>query len=104
MSSWVQIDHPDEPVHWFAGYPESERRRVAVGPCPHDCEHRSTSVEAWGPDLDHYELVVCDDICAGNCRAWLPTDDNAHGGMHGPRYRRATAHPDMRLLNGGAVR
>ena len=98
MSSYVSIDHPDEVIHWFKPYPADQRSRTAVGPCPHDCEHRNTSVVGYGSDLDHYELVTCDDVCDGNCRAWIPTDDNAHGGTHGPVYRLAMRNPDMRLL------
>lgn len=62
---------PDEIVQWFVSYPETERKRVAVGPCPHDCAHRMTKVVAWGPDFAHYELNVCEDGCNGDCRAWL---------------------------------
>jgi len=104
MGSHVSIDHPDTVIHWFAGYPQEQRRLIAAGPCPHICEHRGTSVVAWGSDLEHYELIVCDDACAGRCRAWVPVDDNAHGGTHGPKFRRAMAHPDMRLLQEAPIR
>lgn len=98
MSSFVHVDHPDVVIHWFASYPEAQRTRRPIGPCPHDCEHRQTSVVGWGPDLAHYELIQCDEVCAGQCRAWLPSDDNAHGGIGGLTYRRAIFHPDMRQL------
>jgi hypothetical protein len=69
--SFVAVDYPDEVIHWFAVYPESERRRRITGPCLHDCKHLGTAVVGWGPDLQHYELVRCDDDgCRGNCRGW----------------------------------
>lgn len=94
----MHVDNPDRVIGWFASYPEVERARTPVGPCTHTCEHRQTSTVGYGPDLDHYELVVCEDACAGDCRAWLATDDNAHGGTGGPTYRHAVFHPDMRQL------
>jgi hypothetical protein len=105
VSSFVRVDHPDDVIHWFASYPESERTRPPLGPCTHECEHRQSATVGWGPDLKHYELIVCEesDGCNGNCRAWLPTDDNAHGGTGGPTYRRAVFNPDMRLLASGAT-
>lgn len=99
MSTFVTIDDPGRVIGWFACYPEDQRARKPIGPCPHDCEHLGTSVVGYGPDLDHYELITCeDDGCAGNCRAWLPTDDNAHGGTAGKRYRHAIFHPQMMQL------
>lgn len=99
MSSFVHVDNPDTVINWFASYPEPQRARKPTGPCPHDCEHRQTAVVGYGPDLKHYELIVCEDTgCSGDCRAWLATDDNAHGGTGGRTYRYAVFHPDMRLL------
>jgi hypothetical protein len=67
----MSIDYPDEVVHWFACYPETERKRSVIGYCPHDCGHMGTAVVGWGPDHAHYELVICDsDGCQGNCRGW----------------------------------
>lgn len=63
------LDHPGE-WHWFSGYGPAE----VIGPCPHTtCKHWGQSVIAYGPDLDHYELVTCDDSdgCRGYCRAWV---------------------------------
>ena len=61
------LDHPDD-VHWFSGYGPA----TVLGDCPHTaCEHRGQSVIAWGPDLDHYELVECDMDCDSTCRAWI---------------------------------
>lgn len=98
MSTYVSIDHPDEVVHWFACYPQAQRERPVIGDCPHECEHRAYSVVAYGPNLEHYELVVCDDDgCAGNCRAWLATDDNPRG-TGGPRYRESVHNPAMKQL------
>ena len=64
---------PGEIIDWFAGIPESERARKAVGDCPHDCPHNMTAVVAWGADLAHYELVRCDveDGCNRDCRTWV---------------------------------
>jgi hypothetical protein len=67
---FIAIDHPDEVIHWFAAYPESERARGVAGECPHACQHRILKVVGWGPDLTRYELHVCDDVCQGNCRGW----------------------------------
>lgn len=95
MGYEVQLEHPGE-ISWFKSYPEEEHRRP-VGPCPHtECQHLGTSVVAWGPDLDHYELWVCDDNspggCDGWCRGWKAVDDNAHGGTHGPKRQQEPAY------------
>ena len=66
----IGIDNPDEVITWFAGYPAGERARKITGECPHACPHRILRVVGWGPDLEHYELRICRDICAGNCRGW----------------------------------
>jgi hypothetical protein len=74
----IRIDYPDEVIHWFASYPESERRRPALGRCPHACAHLQTATVGWGPDAAHYELIRCDGQaergpgCDGHCRGWLP--------------------------------
>jgi hypothetical protein len=93
VSSYVAIENPDAVVHWFKSDPWEKGRRP-VGPCPHSgCPHNAQSVVAWGPDFEHYELVVCDTDdpggCDGMCRGWLATDDNHHGGTHGQKYRQA---------------
>jgi hypothetical protein len=74
--SSIAIDYPDEVIHWFGDRLGREHaRRRPVGPCPHDCGHRATTVVAWGPDEAHYELVACDDDgCAGNCRGWMAAE------------------------------
>ena len=100
MGSEVALDHPGE-ISWFKSDPE-EQDRHAVGPCPHaECEHHGQSVVAWGPDFDHYELVVCDDSgpggCAGWCRGWRATDDNDHGGTLGGKYWHQT--PEFMLTD-----
>ncbi len=59
MSS-IALDHPGD-LSWFPGYPEAERRRIPSGDCPHPCQHRILKVVAWGPDMAHYELSVCQD-------------------------------------------
>ncbi|HEY2090034.1 MAG TPA: hypothetical protein VGH54_28935 [Mycobacterium sp.] len=72
--SFIAVDvSPDQIIEWFACYPEAERRRLTVGPCPHDCPHNMTATVAWGADLKHYELHTCDvkNGCAGNCRGWM---------------------------------
>jgi hypothetical protein len=69
--SFIHVDHPDEVIHWFAVYPDAERQRQPVGPCPHDCQHLCTATVGWGPDLKHYELVRCDTDCHGDCRGWM---------------------------------
>jgi hypothetical protein len=101
MGSEVTLDHPGEVIHWFKSEPEEIDRRP-VGPCPHtECRHHGQSVVAWGPDFEHYELMVCDDDhpggCAGWCRGWQATDDNEHGGTHGKTYRRRA--PTFMLLD-----
>jgi hypothetical protein len=74
----ITIDHPDQVIHWFATYPEADRARPVLGPCPHDCAHLATTVVGWGPDPAHYELIICDGQaergpgCDGQCRGWLP--------------------------------
>ena len=69
--SFIHIDHPGEVIHWFRSHPESEQERRPAGECPHACRHLATAVVGWGPDLEHYELVICtDDGCQGNCRGW----------------------------------
>lgn len=70
--SHAAISQPDEVIHWFASWPEAQRGRPVLGDCPHArCPHVATTVVGWGPDLAHYELVVCDsDGCQGNCRGW----------------------------------
>lgn len=90
MGHDVALDHPGE-ISWFKSDPQEEFRKPA-GPCPHGaCPHNAQSTVAWGPDFERYELVVCDvdgpQGCASMCRGWLATDDNSHGGTHGPKYR-----------------
>lgn len=72
--AFIHIDHPDEPITWFAGYPAEQRDRKPGGPCPHDCPHNQTECIGWGPDAAHYELVICTVAggCAGDCRGWFP--------------------------------
>lgn len=41
-----------------------------LGPCLHNCPHRHRTVIAWGPDWERYELIQCDQVCAGQCRGW----------------------------------
>jgi hypothetical protein len=76
VSSRAYVDRPGE-AHWFAGHGPAR----LIGPCPHDCRHHATSVVAWGPDLDHYELVVCDvtDGCDGRCRGWVAQTEGSNG-------------------------
>jgi hypothetical protein len=45
--------------------------KPTVGHCNHACGHTAQRVIAWGPDWTHYELVQCDDACAGACRTWV---------------------------------
>jgi hypothetical protein len=67
MGYEVAVDLPGE-VWWFKSDPEEGDRRP-VGSCPHTgCRHTGQSVVAWGPDLDHYELIVCDDDNPGGLR------------------------------------
>ncbi len=66
-------DMRGEVVRWYRSELGGHALRTPVGPCPHAaCRHWGQSVVGWGGDLDHYELVVCDDDpgCAGNCRGW----------------------------------
>jgi hypothetical protein len=74
--SFIAIDNPDAVIDWFAVYPEAERQRRVIGPCPHACPHNMTATVGWGPDLAHYELQRCDvaDGCNRNCRAWLAVE------------------------------
>ncbi len=61
MGHEFSIDVDD--VHLFHGY-----EWVDLGdPCDHGCDHRATSVIAWGPTVATYELLECD-LCG--CRAW----------------------------------
>lgn len=65
----IHLDHPGE-ITWFKGYGPA----AVIGPCPHSqCRHLDQSVIAWGPDLNHYELVTCDvgEECNRFCRAWV---------------------------------
>ena len=69
----IAIDYPDEVIHWMPAYPETERARPVVGPCPHECRDRIFKLAEWGPDYEHYVLYYCDDDgCQGNCRGWAP--------------------------------
>lgn len=61
----VHLDHPGD-VTWLVGRGPAP----IIGPCPHDCEHHLMAVIAWGPDYDHYTLLKCDAVCAGECRGW----------------------------------
>lgn len=64
----AHLDHPGE-WHWFSGYGPLP----VTGPCPHtDCPHNATITIAYGPDFEHYELIICDvDAgCNGRCRGW----------------------------------
>jgi hypothetical protein len=58
------LDNPGE-VSWFHGHGPKK----PIGDCDHVCRHLSTSVIAYGPDFDHYELVECYDC---KCRSWIP--------------------------------
>lgn len=64
----AHLDHPGD-FHFFSGYGPARVK----GPCPHTgCPHHGVSVIAWGPDYEHYELLVCEvnEGCAGRCRGW----------------------------------
>lgn len=68
----LDADMAGEIIRWYGSEVEQARRTV-VGPCPHgECPHNALIVVAWGGDMEHYELVVCDvdDGCAGGCRGW----------------------------------
>lgn len=52
-----------------------------LGPCPHDCEHRHQTVIAWGPDWERYELIECDQVCAGRCRGWKRVESYDDSGV-----------------------
>lgn len=87
--SGAHLDHPGE-VHWFHGYGPLP----VVGPCPHtNCPHNGTSVIAWGPDYEHYELVTCDvdaedGGCAEQCRGWWTEYPIGEANQRGiPRYQ-----------------
>lgn len=73
------VDNPGE-ITWF----KSHGPATVLGLCPHStCDHHSTSVVAWGPDMQRYTLDRCDVAggCDKNCRAWhterpyVPTSD-----------------------------
>jgi hypothetical protein len=69
----VDQDMAGVPIRWYRSEIAGEALRKPTGPCPHtDRRHWGRTVVAWGGDLEHYELVVCDDNpgCAGNCRGW----------------------------------
>lgn len=66
----VEVDD----VHWFAHYGPVEMR----GECPHECEHRTTRVIAWGPSLTVYEYIECGDC---GCRAWEAALPTSRGGI-----------------------
>jgi hypothetical protein len=77
MSSPAHVDRPGE-LHWFTGHGPAR----ILGSCPHEgCPHTATRVVAWGPDLEHYELVVCDvdEGCAGRCRGWIAQEEGSNG-------------------------
>ncbi len=66
-------DMRGEAIRWYRSELDGQALRRPTGPCPHgSCSHWGQSVVAWGGDMAHYELVVCDDTegCAGNCRGW----------------------------------
>lgn len=82
MGAWFSID-VDE-LHMFAGH----IWRELGAPCDHGCEHRSTAVIGWGPDVAHYELEECRDCW---CRAWQDgrwTQERQRGGNSGFWYGR----------------
>lgn len=62
------VDYPGE-ITWF---PRKGPLPV-LGPCPHHaCPHLDQTVIAWGPSMDHYELVQCvmPGGCDRSCRSW----------------------------------
>lgn len=63
------IDVPPGQVHWFTG----KRPTPQTVPCDHPCRHlaRNPRVVAWGPDIQHYEIVECA-LCG--CQAWRSYD------------------------------
>jgi hypothetical protein len=85
----AHLDHAGE-ISWYVGHGPAP----ILGPCPHTtCQHLGWSTVAWGPDLNHYELVVCDDGptqnpdgggCDGQCRGWVRQTEgsNARGQLH----------------------
>lgn len=75
MSTPTHVEVTD--VSWFAGYGPAAPK----GPCRHRCAHRHTSVIAWGPSQRLYELVQCDDVCGGECRAWQAATPTSNGGI-----------------------
>ena len=85
MGHEAHVDHPGE-ITWFVGHGPAP----ILGDCPHTaCGHKGWSTVAWGPDLNRYELVVCDDKnpggCDGNCRGWVRQVEgsNASGQLWG---------------------
>ena len=71
--TYVEVDH----IQWFAHHGPAD----PIGPCPHDCKHTSGRVIAWGPSFRHYELIQCDDVCGGKCRAWESALPKSNGGI-----------------------
>jgi hypothetical protein len=63
----LSIDVPPGVVMWFG----NEVPATFLEPCPHTCHDNPsmelTTVLAWGPDLDHYEIRRCE-WCY--CRSW----------------------------------
>jgi hypothetical protein len=95
MGHEAHVDNPGE-IAWFVGHGPA----TVVGPCPHaDCPHTATGVVAWGPDLERYELVVCDvdDGCAGTCRGWVAQEQEG-------RYSAGRLHHLMQFVPGSEVR
>lgn len=83
------LDHPGE-ISWYVGHGPAP----ILGDCPHvACEHRDSHTVAWGPDFEHYELVVCVETgegkCGGACRGWAAAYPKAGFRADGlPRTRR----------------
>lgn len=82
------LDHPGD-ISWYVGHGPAP----ILGDCPHvACQHSDTHTVAWGPDFEHYELVVCveqgEGRCAGACRGWAASYPNAGFRSDGlPRQR-----------------
>lgn len=77
MSAHFSIDVTE--LHMFSGCDWWE----LGAPCTHGCEHRSTKVVGWGPNVSTYELEECSDC---GCRAWRDgrwTKERQHGGNSG---------------------
>lgn len=104
MGHEAHVDHPGE-VSWYVGHGPA----TTLGPCPHStCPHLGWTTVAWGPDLERYELVVCDDGalqdplgggCDGQCRGWVrqQEDSNARGELHHlQQYDPTTEHRTTR--------